>query len=247
MQIEYKHIPLSQVQIKAVGEAQGIIEGYASVFGGTPDSYGDLIVKGAFAESLRLRTPKLLWQHDPERPIALAASLEEDDHGLYGKWQFSSLPHPQEAYGYIKEGLVEGLSIGFIADEYDWNEEGFRVLRKIDLREISAVTLPANEAATISAVKSDLPFDVLLRRVQDGFALALREAKALAERRAADHRALNDRHTGAITAFAAEAQALLAELDALLVVGPPAEAQRLQEMRLLVMRQLAQTVQENAA
>jgi hypothetical protein len=39
------------LEIKAVAE-DGVIEGYGSTFGGEPDSYGDIVMPGAFAESL---------------------------------------------------------------------------------------------------------------------------------------------------------------------------------------------------
>lgn len=226
MDLNVLDIPFKQIQFKAAGDGAHTVEGYASVFNGQPDSYGDIVAKGAFVESLRQRTPKFLWQHRMDTPIGKVVDLAEDDHGLYGKWQLANTADAKNAYELMNDGLVEGLSIGFITKEADWSdaEPGVRILKRVDLFEISAVTIPANESALISVVKADLPFDLLLKRVGDGFALASREAQALAARRATDHRALNDRHTGAITTFTAEAEALLAELRALVTTEPEAKA-----------------------
>ena len=61
------------LEAKAEGAA-GIVSGYASTFGGMPDSYGDVIAVGAFADSLKQHKaantrPALLWSHDQSSPI----------------------------------------------------------------------------------------------------------------------------------------------------------------------------------
>lgn len=232
--MEEKSLPLHLCDIKAVGD-QGIIEGWASVFGGKPDSYGDIVVKGAFADSIKSRTPKFLWQHDLSTPIGKTLSLEETDYGLFGKWQLAKTKSATDAYELIKEGLTDGLSIGYYTKESEYDADGHRLLQKVDLLEVSAVTIGANDRALITGVKSDVPFHMLLKQVQDAIALAAGEAKALAERREADGRSLNDRHIAAIEALLPEAKALVAELDGLRVVPPDAEA-RAAEMELLRMR-----------
>ena len=62
--IEHKHLPFAW---KAAGDASGTFTGYGSVFD-TVDSYGDTIVKGAFADTLKAwkakgKLPKQLLQH----------------------------------------------------------------------------------------------------------------------------------------------------------------------------------------
>jgi hypothetical protein len=67
----------------------GVIEGYASVFGGSPDSYGDIIAPGAFASTLtehkRAGTmPLMLWGHDASQPpIGNWDDMAEDGKGLW--------------------------------------------------------------------------------------------------------------------------------------------------------------------
>jgi HK97 family phage prohead protease len=231
--VETKALPFQVSEIKATG-GEGIIEGWASVFGGPPDTYGDVVVRGAFADSLKRRTPKFLWQHDMAKPIGKVLSLEETDYGLYGRWQLAKTQQAQEAYELMKDGLVDGLSIGFFPEESEISPDGDRLLKKIDLLEISGVTIGANDRALIASVKTDQPLHVLLKQATEALGVGVREAKALHERRAAEGRSLNDQTNAALDEFLSAAEAAL-ELRALRVVPPDAEAEAA-EMDLLRLR-----------
>lgn len=209
-----------------VASDEGIVEGYASVWGEPPDTYGDITVRGAFAESIAAGHPAFLWQHQMEKPIGGVLEMHEDEHGLFGRWQLDLDTEPGEyAFKMMKRGRVKGLSIGYQTLDADYSEDGqIRFLKKVWLPEVSSVTIPAASRATLTSVKTDLPFHVLLKQVQDVLTLAAHEAQALADRRGADHRSLNDRHIAAIEALLPEAKALVAALDALRVVTPDAEA-----------------------
>lgn len=218
----HKDIPLQQVELKAGGD-EGIIEGWASVFGGPPDSYGDIIVRGAFADSLKLRVPKFLWQHDMGTPIGKVISLEETDYGLYGRWKLAKTKAAADAYELMKEGLVDGLSIGYLTKDSEVNPDGDRLLKKLNLIEISGVTIPAKDTALITGVK-EIPTKQLLERVSEVLREAVREVEARHNRRAAEYRALNDTHIAAFAELVEEAKAL-AEKLARPVVLPEVEAQ----------------------
>lgn len=59
----------------------GVIEGYGSVFGGAPDSYGDIVLPGAFADSLAGPHPPPSWAYPagrPRRPRPSAPALRQD-------------------------------------------------------------------------------------------------------------------------------------------------------------------------
>lgn len=78
-------VPLT---LKAVNDA-GEFEGYGSVFG-VVDSYGDVVVRGAFEASLarwkeKGRLPAMLWQHDSAEPLGPYTEMREDENGLYVK------------------------------------------------------------------------------------------------------------------------------------------------------------------
>lgn len=230
--MEEKSLPLQLCNIKTVGD-QGIIEGWASVFGGKPDSYGDIVVKGAFADSIKSRTPKFLWQHDMSTPIGKTLSLEETEYGLYGKWQLAKTKAATDAYELIREQLTDGLSIGYFTKESDFDKDGNRLLQKLDLLEVSAVTIGANDRALITAFKS-IPTHKLLEQAISVVRETVREVEARHERRVAEHRWLNDAHVAEFGVLAREAEAL-AEKLARPVVLPDAEALAA-EMELLQMR-----------
>lgn len=146
-------------EVKEVGE-DGVFSGYGSVFGNA-DSYNDIVVKGAFADSLANHAksgslPALLWQHDSDKPVGKWLEMREDDHGLFVKGQLAvktSLGH--DAYELLKMRAISGMSIGYVTREEKFDKAtGINTLSKLDLWETSLVTFPANSSARVSAVKS---------------------------------------------------------------------------------------------
>lgn len=148
--------------VKAVGD-DGTFSGYGSVFGNV-DSYGEVVAKGAFIESLRDlknkgRPVPVLWQHRSGEPIGAWDNLREDDHGLWGDGRIllDAGEMEKRAYAHMKARTVTGLSIGYWVRESSYDEKtGVRTLTKLDLVEISLVTFPANEDARVEAVKFKL-------------------------------------------------------------------------------------------
>jgi HK97 family phage prohead protease len=153
MSIEKKHLRVA-AEIKASPE--GVIEGYGSVFGNV-DSYGDIVVAGAFAQTLKGdRAPAMLWQHNPDEPIGVWTEVREDKRGLVVKGQLAlGTQRGREALELIKMGALSGLSIGYSTVKSSFDEQsGIRSLLELDLWEVSPVTFPANEAARITSAKS---------------------------------------------------------------------------------------------
>jgi HK97 family phage prohead protease len=148
---------------KAVSDA-GTIEGYASVFGNV-DSYGEIVEPGAFVDSLvkskrEGRKIKLLWQHDPHQPIGVWDDLAEDSKGLWVKGRLfkDTVAKAAEAYALLREGGLDGLSIGYrtLKAEPKAGKPGVMSLLKLDLLENSIVTFAANDRARVEVVKSIL-------------------------------------------------------------------------------------------
>lgn len=155
MAVEQKRLEFI-AELKAVGDdASGEFEGYGSIFGNV-NSYGDIVAKGAFAESIKQKMPALLWQHNPSSPIGVYTDIREDNKGLYVKGKLNlDVQQGKEAYSLLKQGALKGMSIGFmtLVDEMD-QETGIRTIKKIDLWEVSLVTFPANDKASVTSVKS---------------------------------------------------------------------------------------------
>lgn len=55
----------------------------------------------------------------------------------------------REAIELIKQGAIDGLSIGFYIKNSVFNDAKQRVITEADLLEISIVTFPANQSAKI--------------------------------------------------------------------------------------------------
>lgn len=139
----------------------GAFTGYAAVFGNV-DQGGDMILKGAFADTIKERAGKIrvLWNHSSADPIGSPTHLSEDDNGLFVRGQLNQeVQRGREARALMKAGDVEGMSIGFrVAKngaEFDEDTGVFKI-SKIILREFSIVTFPMNELAVATGIKSEL-------------------------------------------------------------------------------------------
>lgn len=144
------------VELKALDDSAGTFKGYGSVFG-TIDSYNEAVDKGAFSESLKKNgLPALLWQHRSDNVIGVYTKAEEDEKGLYIEGHLNmETQQGREAYALLKQGALNGLSIGFrpLVEEVN-KETGVVHIKKLRLYEVSIVTFPANEDATVDSVKS---------------------------------------------------------------------------------------------
>ena len=142
---------------QATADDDRIFEGYASVFGGI-DSFGDTIMKGAFADSLAnmKRKPLMLYGHSSQNVVGKWLDIEEDDTGLFVRGQFTpNHTLANDVYASMHHGAVDGMSIGFQIpkDGAEELENGGRRISKIDLVEVSIVGFPADDAARVSQVK----------------------------------------------------------------------------------------------
>jgi HK97 family phage major capsid protein/HK97 family phage prohead protease len=140
---------------KAVDDGeQRIIEGTASDI--TTDRMGDVVEpKGAV---FKLPLP-LLWQHDKSSPIGHVIEAKVSKTGIKIKAQIAKgvLPYIEESWALIKAGLVRGLSIGFrpLEDGIEQIPGSFGLrFTSWEWLELSAVTIPAHQDATISTIKA---------------------------------------------------------------------------------------------
>lgn len=150
------------MDVKADKKAHGF-HGYAATW--ELDQTNDVIIRGAFAETIRERGPredrrsdiKVLWQHNQDLPIGLPTMLREDDPGLYVEATLAQTFWGKEAFELIAGDLpvVDKLSIGYrvVKHEYD-SETGIFYLKTLKLYEFSPVTFPANMAAIITGAKN---------------------------------------------------------------------------------------------
>lgn len=151
MKLQHLNVPF---EIKSVKD-DGSFAGYGSVFG-VEDSYKEIVVPGAFTESLAGRNPKMLWQHRSAEPMGVYTTVKEDNIGLYVEGQIAlKTQRGAEAYELMKMKAIDGMSIGYVTREDSYDKiTGIRTLKKLDLWEVSVVTFPANMAAAVTDVKS---------------------------------------------------------------------------------------------
>jgi HK97 family phage prohead protease len=176
-QIEYKSIPC---ELKAVDDDKNRISGRAAVLHNI-DSGKDIIAAGAFKSGLS--DPSRIFvgglNHNWDQPIARVQSAHEVDGAL----EFESGPivdttHGNDVKKLINAGIIDRASIGYKALEFKhlngpdevkgyWKSVGYRpsdddlamangrvrLLTNLKLFEVSPVTIPMNERATIAAVK----------------------------------------------------------------------------------------------
>lgn len=143
-----------EMEIKADIEKRSFT-GYASKFGNI-DLHNDIIEQGAFKKTIQERMPKnmikVFWQH--MEPIGMPKVLEEDSEGLYVEGNISKVQKGNEAIELMRDGVVDGMSIGYdvVKDEFDENHN-IRRLKELKLYEVSIVTWGANPEAGITNVK----------------------------------------------------------------------------------------------
>lgn len=140
------------IEVKALADTEGAFKGALSVYGNV-DDVGDVVEHGAFDETLAVRKHfPLLWQHDATQPIGSFDVVSSDGDSLVIDGKFNmDVAKAREAYALLKREDINGLSIGYVADDYKYDSEGIRHLLKVTLHEGSLVTFPANRLATAQA------------------------------------------------------------------------------------------------
>jgi HK97 family phage prohead protease len=147
----------SLLTLKRVSEDERIIEGIATT--PTADRMGDVVEPDG--ASFKLPLP-LLWQHNSREPVGHVTEAHIGKDGISVVARIMRMPEPgrlkdrlDEAWQSVKSGLVQGLSIGFMATERSYIEEtnSLRFL-KWNWLELSLVTIPANAEASITTVRS---------------------------------------------------------------------------------------------
>jgi uncharacterized protein len=145
-------------KLMPVAPGTGVFEGYASLFG-KRDQQGDVVLTGAFAQSLQQKGPdniRMLFQHNPAEPVGNWIDLVEKPRGLWVRGRLNlKVQRGRELLALLETGGLDGLSIGFktVRARND-RVSGTRQLLSIDLWEISLVTFPMLDGARVSTVKS---------------------------------------------------------------------------------------------
>lgn len=169
--VETRNVTLGQIKAgKEAGLQEGQMIAYASIFDNV-DSYGDVVVKGAFDATLKDWAERgkskgqsipFLYGHnmsDPNMNIGTVLEAVEDAKGLRIKVQFDEDEMAQKVYRLIKAGRLNELSFAFDVVKSAWIEDedrpkALRELQEVKLYECSAVPIGANSETEVLAIKA---------------------------------------------------------------------------------------------
>lgn len=170
--MEYKLLQFGEIKFAGSESATMEFTGYGAYFGNV-DSYGDVIAKGAFADTIAEakssgRWPAMLSQHggmgltsEDMTPVGVWTDMEEDENGLKMTGVLAETQRGIELHKLMKmkpRPAIDGLSIGYIAKEWTPRakaDDPKRTLTRIHLLETSPVTFPANGKSRVLSVKAE--------------------------------------------------------------------------------------------
>lgn len=146
------------LEIKALSDRG--FEGHGSVFGNR-DFGGDIVAPGAFARTIAAHKrsgsmPAMFWMHQADQVAGAWTDVKEDDRGLYVRGELADTTLGNEMRALLKMKAVRGLSIGYRTIDADYDRDGNRILKEVELFEVSLVSLAMNPLAKVEAVKSKL-------------------------------------------------------------------------------------------
>lgn len=178
-------------KLKADEEA-GKISGFFSTYDVEPDSYGDIIAPGAFTETLAKRAETghpfpICFNHDFDKVIGVADKIEDTEKGPHMEGHFLDTPQAQEVREMVKSGAIYQFSFAYdVLDRRDptaeEKEKGiFNVLTKVELFEISVVTVPANQNAVVTDIKAAEPETKAGKRNSKADEAAIKQIISLAQ------------------------------------------------------------------
>lgn len=187
---EYRKIDMADMEVRKGDNGEMVVEGYATTFnmpyrlmGDDKVTVNEQVDRNAFAETDR---SDVIMQYDHEGPVFARVSngtlqLADDEHGLKVTAYLGGTERGRQLYEEIAGGYTTKMSFGFTvtgetktrSKDADGHVTILRTITKIGkLFDVSAVSLPANDATEISS-----------RTISDGLiAEAMEEVRAEEER-----------------------------------------------------------------
>ena len=202
---EYRKINAAQMETRTAEDGGKIVEGYATTFNQPYELWRDAemtvneqVDRNAFAET---DMTDVIMQYDHEGRVFARISngtleLESDDHGLRIRANLGGTEIGRQLFEEINGGYTNKMSFGFtvtgderkITKDADGHVTVLRTITKIGkLYDVSAVSLPANDATEISA-----------RMISDGLIAEVQEEIRAEEEREREKQALEERRSAAL-------------------------------------------------
>ena len=151
--------------IKDVDGKQGIVSGYFASFNNV-DSDGDIIMPGAFTKTIRENGPtsrqpriKHLLNHDPEEPLGVITSLQEDAKGLAYTSQIGTHEDGIDFIKMVESGLITEHSIGY--EVIKWRSSDTQTVtrygQQVPVRELLELKLWEGSSLTAWGANANTP------------------------------------------------------------------------------------------
>ena len=146
---------MQRLEIKAafVTDDTGAIAGIAWPFDAGADRSGDLIERNAFIANPPL---PMLFSHDPEMPVGVWDEISETPRGLQVKGHLlvNDVAKAREVHALVKSKALTGLSIGYSVKSATARKGGGRLIKSLELVEVSLVAIPLHPGARVTSAKS---------------------------------------------------------------------------------------------
>ena len=202
---EYRKINAAQMETRTAEDGGKIVEGYATTFNQPYELWRDAemtvneqVDRNAFKET---DMSDVIMQYDHEGRVFARISngtleLSADEHGLHIRANLGGTEIGRQLFEEINGGYTNKMSFGFtvtgderkITKDADGHVTVLRTITKIGkLYDVSAVSLPANDATEISA-----------RMISDGLIAEVQEEIRAEEEREREKQALEERRSAAL-------------------------------------------------
>ena len=170
MSMERKNVSFSITEIKEDTEQKAVVvvSGTANKVG-IVDRGGDMTIKGTFTRTVK-ETPIVpaLADHWMSKVIGLASLSEGKDGSLMAELKINTaVQEGMEKLALIKQFKKEGrpmqMSMGYITKDYELKQTDgnvVRVLKDVDVVEVSVTAFAMNQDSDIDKVKEDLQAEI---------------------------------------------------------------------------------------
>jgi HK97 family phage prohead protease len=146
----------SILEVKSVDGDERVFSGLAT--SPVPDRMGDIVDP----MGIKFQNPlPLLWQHKHDQPIGLVTFDKPTPKGVTFTAKIPKIAEAgplkdlvDMAWQAITARLVRGVSIGFRSLKHAYIDGGGIHFQESEVYELSAVTVPAHQLATIQAIKA---------------------------------------------------------------------------------------------
>jgi HK97 family phage prohead protease len=111
---------------------------------------------------------KLMWQHDKNEPIGKIVEGRHTDEGFEIRATISDTARGRDAITLLEDGVVNRFSVGFIMRESTQDENRNRIVTDAYVREVSLVSFPHYEGATVTELRDEPEQDIPVSAEQKG-------------------------------------------------------------------------------